>query len=140
MLLTAFAPVLMERPLIPVEAWPILRSFANKQKVTSNMNSFFGWISAVGQLENKNLQVDLFTPANMGQVLYTRRIKISNVILGTTPVAPTPPPPATQTGSDPNANAIRLLAATIAKALPANKPTPAPKTPLSCWPHQIATL
>ena len=139
----ALAPVLMETKMSPTTAWPILQAFATKHKIVQQLHPLFTWLSAVGHVVNNDSRIDVFAAADMDPVLHQQRRLVSNSILGAPQTSPTTqradvsPAPTTP---DSNLDAIKLLAATIAGALPGAKAAPTPKTPAQRWPHQIATL
>ena len=129
---TNLAPLLMEQPLTPTAAWPILRAFAAKQSAKTQLAPFFAWLSILGHKDNHRVRVDSFTPADMEMELHARRTKIVRAILGKAPaIAPTLVQ--TPSGPDHSTTAIQLLAATLAKALPTAKAAPVAKTPATRW-------
>lgn len=140
LLLTELAPILMEHTLSPTAALPSLRAFATKHKILTSMNPFFTWLSTMGQNENDKLRVDVFTPEDMGPELNAQRCNIAMALIGsgTSPAATSAAPVATIV--DKNADVIKILAATIASALPGSKPATAPKTLSARWSHQLLSL
>ena len=85
----ALAPVLMETKMSPTAAWPILRAFAAKHKIVTQLHPLFTWLSAVGHVINEDCRIDVFAAADMDPVLHQRRRIVSDGILGAAPPSQT---------------------------------------------------
>ena len=139
---TAMAPLLMGKPLTPTAAWPILRAYAQREKLTAQLAPLFNWLLAVSIDANDKCRIDMFTPSDMAPVLFNRRSKIADMILPTATVAPTviASSTTTPTATDPQTAALRLLAAALSGGIAGAKAPAAPKTPATRWPHQLPAL
>ena len=86
----SLAPVLMETRMSPTATWPILRAFATKHKIVTQLHQLFTWLSTVGHVVNNDSRIDVFAAADMDPVLHQRRRLVSNSILGAPQTSPTP--------------------------------------------------
>ena len=138
---SCFAPYLLNKPIGPVQAWPILRAASDRTRIKGSLSRLWTWIMAVADDRNDTTRVDVIVPVAEDETFAAARTAVRVAICPTALAhAPAPAAVGAQQSTDSAATAaVTLLTQTLNTAFRKNTASSV-KGIAQRWPYQLDTL